>query len=225
VLPYQLSLISLPAGVPLPVVVIAGVLQSAIVVTVAVVAGNWLSARAGLETPLLDAALERKRVAPLLSAIVGPSVILGLTAALLTVALDALLFLPAVGRAAAPGAHQPPIWAGALASLYGGITEEILLRYGVMSLFAWFFTRVMRGGAAYWAAIVMSAVLFGLGHLPATAAVLPLNALVVARAIVLNGIGGVVFGWLYWRLGLEAAMVGHLSADLVLHVGLEALGG
>jgi hypothetical protein len=27
-----------------------------------------------------------------------------------------------------------------------------------------------------------------------------------------------VFGWMYWRHGLIAAMVAHASADVVLHV-------
>jgi hypothetical protein len=35
---------------------------------------------------------------------------------------------------------------------------------------------------------------------------------------VLNGIGGIVFGWLYWRNGLESAMTAHFSADIVVHV-------
>jgi membrane protease YdiL (CAAX protease family) len=70
-----------------------------------------------------------------------------------------------------------------------------------------------------WIAIVVVAVAFGLAHLPATAAIgLPIDTLVASRAIVLNGIGGVAFGWLYWRYGLESAMVGHFSADIVLHV-------
>ena len=65
---------------------------------------------------------------------------------------------------------------------------------------------------------MLAAVVFGLGHLPATAALLPLTPAVIARAVVLNGIPGVVFGWLFWRRGLEAAMVAHFGADLVLHV-------
>ena len=48
--------------------------------------------------------------------------------------------------------------------------------------------------------------------------IIPLTPLVITRAILLNGIGGVVFGWLYWKRGLEAAMIAHFSADIVLHV-------
>jgi membrane protease YdiL (CAAX protease family) len=70
-----------------------------------------------------------------------------------------------------------------------------------------------------WIAIVVIAVVFGLSHLPGTAAIgLPLDALVVTRAIILNSIAGVACGWLYWRRGLESAMLSHFSADIVLHV-------
>jgi membrane protease YdiL (CAAX protease family) len=74
-----------------------------------------------------------------------------------------------------------------------------------------------------WTANILTAVLFGLAHLPATAALLPLTPLVIVRAIVLNGLAGVVFGWLYWRRGILLAMTSHFCADLVLHVIAPAL--
>jgi len=58
---------------------------------------------------------------------------------------------------------------------------------------------------------------FGLGHLPATAAIMPLPPELVARALVLNGIPGLVFGVLYRGNGLESAMLAHFSTDIVLH--------
>ncbi|PKL71234.1 MAG: CPBP family intramembrane metalloprotease, partial [Methanobacteriales archaeon HGW-Methanobacteriales-2] len=45
-----------------------------------------------------------------------------------------------------------------------------------------------------------------------------ITPMVIARAIVLNGIGAIIFGWLYWKKGLESAMISHFSADIVLHV-------
>ena len=45
-----------------------------------------------------------------------------------------------------------------------------------------------------------------------------LDAGVVVRTVLLNAIGGAVFGWLFWRRGLEMAVVAHVSADMVLHV-------
>lgn len=44
---------------------------------------------------------------------------------------------------------------------------------------------------------------------------LPLNPLVVIATLVLNGIGGLVFGWLFWTFGLESAILGHFLADAI----------
>ena len=41
---------------------------------------------------------------------------------------------------------------------------------------------------------------------------------VVVRTIALNAIAGIAFGWLFWKHGLEMAMLAHFSADIVLHV-------
>ena len=64
----------------------------------------------------------------------------------------------------------------------------------------------------------MAAVIFGLGHLPATVALVPLTPFLVVRAIALNGTLGVVAGFLFWRYGIEMAMICHFFADIVLHV-------
>jgi hypothetical protein len=112
--------------------------------------------------------------------------------------------------------------------LYGGITEELLVRFGLLSGIAALATRLVgrRGGAVsapvMWGAVVAAALLFGLGHLPATAAVVDLTPAVVLRALLLNGLAGIVFGWLYWRRSLEAAMVAHVSFHLVL-LGVSVL--
>jgi len=112
-----------------------------------------------------------------------------------------------------------------LESFTGGVNEEVMFRLFGVSLVAWVGGLVSRDSegrprpAVLWIAIVVVAVAFGLSHLPATAAIgLPLDALVVTRAIILNSIVGIACGWLYWRRGLESAMVAHFSADIVLHV-------
>ncbi len=58
---------------------------------------------------------------------------------------------------------------------------------------------------------------FGLGHLPATSVILPLTPLVVVRAVILNGLAGIAFGYLFFTTGLESAMISHFTADLILH--------
>ncbi|NJN80495.1 MAG: CPBP family intramembrane metalloprotease, partial [Anaerolineales bacterium] len=69
-----------------------------------------------------------------------------------------------------------------------------------------------------WIANILAAVAFGVGHLPTAALIFPLTTLVVIRIILLNSLGGIIFGWLYQTRGIESAMVAHFSADIVLHV-------
>jgi membrane protease YdiL (CAAX protease family) len=36
-------------------------------------------------------------------------------------------------------------------------------------------------------------------------------------------VGGVVLGWLYWKKGLEAAIVAHLAADAFIYLGVASV--
>ena len=133
--------------------------------------------------------------------------------------LDPLLPKP-LHAIADPGTGRSAL-NGLLASFYGGIAEELQLRLFLMTLLVWVVARLGRRqppAAVYWTAIVVAALLFGAGHLPAAAKLWGLTDIVVLRTIVLNAIAGVAFGWLYWRRGIEMAMLGHFSADIVLHV-------
>jgi membrane protease YdiL (CAAX protease family) len=115
-------------------------------------------------------------------------------------------------------------WKAFLASFYGGIAEEILLRLFLVSLFVWITFKIKRTkdgkptNFGIWLSIIVAAIIFGLGHLPATAQITSVTGLVIIRAVVLNGIGGIIFGWLYWKKGLESAIIAHFSADMVLHI-------
>ncbi len=77
-----------------------------------------------------------------------------------------------------------------------------------------------------WAAIILAAVLFGLGHLPALAGMVTLTPLIVFRTVLLNALGGLLFGWLFWRRNLETAIVAHAAGHVgffVINVGAALL--
>jgi hypothetical protein len=126
-------------------------------------------------------------------------------------------------------ARKSSLWENFSASFYGGINEELLTRLLGVSGLAWLLSLGWRPGAhptpaVFWAAIVVMAILFGLGHLPATKAVAGrITPLLLTRALALNGPIAILCGWLFWRYGVEAAIVAHLAADLVYHVGGTAL--
>jgi len=151
-------------------------------------------------------------------------------AGVLIIVLDVYVFQPLLIKDlgeqinALPENINPPAWQGFLASFYGGIGEELQLRLFFMSLLAWlgsFIVKPINGKAnitILWVANILAAIVFGLGHLSTAALIFPLTTIVVIRIILLNSIGGIIFGWLYQSRGLESAMLAHFSADIVLHV-------
>lgn len=236
VLPYSLELQggifqNLELPISLPVLIVLQVVQSALIFGILTAAGLFFAGRVGLGAPILEAHLRGEPVADKIRAILPLSIIVGVVASVLIIALDIAIFQPALLRELGDSADalnlqnaQPAAWKGFLASFYGGIVEEVLLRLFLMSFLAWlgkFISHTADGlptPGVFWAANILAAMLFGLAHLPATATIIPLTPLVITRAIVLNGLAGVGFGWLYWKRGLEAAMISHFTADIVLHV-------
>jgi membrane protease YdiL (CAAX protease family) len=217
--------------IPLPIVLTLQIVQNAILFAIAIFSGLFFAGRVGLGTPILDSITRGESVADRVRSILPLSIILGVVSTLVVLGLEFFYFQPAMlkelGNTASAlnlQTSQPAAWKGFLASFYGGIAEEILLRLFVMSLLVWlggFLSKTADGKptqAVFWIANILAAVLFGLGHLPTTALLVPLTPLVIARAILLNGLIGVACGWLYWKRGLESAMISHFSADLVLHV-------
>jgi hypothetical protein len=203
--------------------------QTAVLLLIAVFAGLWASRRLGLAIPLVSAWLTRQPLPRDAGRTLLWAFAIGLAVGAILILLDSLVFahMPSVAGLvkSTPGSDaRPSAWQGLLASFYGGIDEEILLRLGLMSVLALALRAVWRRrdpalpSGIFWIANILAAVLFGLGHLPATAALVPLTAAVVLRAIVLNGVAGIVFGVLFRRYGLEWAMASHFSADIVLHV-------
>jgi Type II CAAX prenyl endopeptidase Rce1-like len=107
--------------------------------------------------------------------------------------------------------------------LYGGITEELLLRWGVLTLLVWAAWRLFQKGQGqprgvyFVSAIVISSLIFGLGHLPLVVALgSNFTAAIVLYIVSANSVFGLIAGYLYWRKGLEAAIVAHMMAHVVI---------
>jgi membrane protease YdiL (CAAX protease family) len=121
--------------------------------------------------------------------------------------------------------RPPPggFWTRASSAFYGGIAEEIMVRWGLLSTLAALLQRV---GARqpFWPANLLSALVFGALHLPSVVLVgVALTTGVFAHVLVCNAIAGAVFGWMFRRRGLEGAMVAHGAADVWLQAALPAL--
>jgi membrane protease YdiL (CAAX protease family) len=236
VLPYVLTLVpqigQKSGHLPLsrPALVVISLVQSAVLLGVMTFCGLWAARRLGMGAPVVDAWVNGRPTPPHVARGARTAALLGLAAGLAMLAMDLWLFAPlspeGVGRLVRQ--PQPPAWMGLLASVEGGLTEEVELRLFLLSVIALALRRVtggahqagtpLMGSAVFWTANIVAAVLFGLGHLPVTSRLVSLTPVVVARALVLNGLVGVIAGVLFRRRGIEAAMVCHFSADLIFHV-------
>lgn len=214
-----------PAGVtlpPLPVLVAAQVGQLAVLIGGAVAVGVALAPRVQLRSHLTDSRVSGTRPWAAIKADAPLASLAGAATGLVIVALDRLFqpWMPAALQAAQ--AQPRGVGVTVAGILYGGITEELLLRWGLMTLLAWIAWRVVQRGQGVprpWlicAAIGVSAVLFGIGHLGAAAALVPLTPAVIIRTVLLNAGAGVVFGYLFWRRSLEAAMIAHAGAHVAM---------
>lgn len=209
---------------PLPMVVIRllNILQPALLLAAAVLVGGKLAPQVGLTAPVAQAWAERRPWLPALR----PQLLPGLAGA--AVAAPAiigcwLLWRPFLSPSFVQKAEEfnrilPPV----TRVLYGGITEEVLLRWGFMTFVVWAAWKGLQKGRGaprpvfVVASIIVSAVVFGAGHLPIAIALsgAPTPAL-ISYVIVANSIFGVIAGLLYWKKGLESAIVAHV----LTHVG------
>lgn len=193
--------------------------QSLVLLAIAAAVGSGLAHKVALDAPLLSAIAAPKSMVVPVSKLLIPGVVGGLAGGLLL--LVANRFTPSALVLLQDKYSLPLV----TRVLYGGITEEVLCRWGLMTLFVWVLWRLFQGGIGspsmlvMVSSIVLSAVLFGLGHLPAARAMLgALSTQITLFVIVGNAIFGLVAGYLYWQYGLEAAIVAHIVAHVVAYV-------
>lgn len=202
---------------PLGILMLLQGLQYSILLAISILIGIGCAYRVGLRSHLIDHWVFHTAKSPSFAVEMKWSLGVGAAAAIVLLLLDRLM-QPALPEALQAANNTEPSGLNLLTAMfYGGITEEILMRWGLMSLLVWIAWKVLKQGITlpsqgiYQGAIVLAALVFGLLHLPATAAVVPLTPLVIIRAILLNGIAGIAFGWLFWQYSLEAAMLAHIS--------------
>jgi Type II CAAX prenyl endopeptidase Rce1-like len=103
----------------------------------------------------------------------------------------------------------------ALGVLYGGLTEEILLRWGLLSVLALGFIKLMPRHLALVLAATLATIAFALAHVPAVGleAGMMTTPLLI-RTLVWNGALGAAFATAFLRHGLEAAILAHIGVHL-----------
>lgn len=201
VLPF---LIVVPEGVPS----VAVVLNPLVMVLVASLCGAWAAPKLGLKSVLIfGGAMSVRQIAAWLIA----SFVLGVLVAMLDHAVAPLWRTGGV-ETLREGRDVSILILGLV---YGGLTEEVVFRFGLVSLLAVGFRTVLSRTSSLRLSVALAALAFAHAHLPI---VLLENGdvtfTVVMRTLLWNSLLGLGFGAAYLRRGLEAAIAAHMGVHL-----------
>jgi membrane protease YdiL (CAAX protease family) len=214
VIPYARYLGSIPKEAPIWRVLLVSSLQAALVYGFVC----WMSFKILPKTDLCPFVMRNPR-----KRIIYPAIVSGVFVGLVIFFANKTVF---ASSALTKAGIDPPFWAGALASIYGAINEEVLLRLFFFTLIYFLLNKACNYNpnkrlVLLWIANILTALFFGAAHLPAALDILgSLPVFEISYVLTLNGIAGIVFGWLYWSRGLWTAMAAHFVTDLMIHVFL-----
>lgn len=220
-IPQLTSLSSEPLPMSVFWVQVVSVIQSSLLLLMMVLVGAIFAKRVNLSTPIIDKLCGVSTNFPRLSDILLPALFGGVIGGLCLVVFFYFMadWLP-VDFLQASEQFTPP-WHTKL--LYGGITEEIIVRWGLMSFFTWGSYRIFQRKASqiraynYVIGILLSALLFGLGHLPVALMLTESPTIFLYLYIIVgNAIFGCIAGWLFYKRGLECAILAHILAHLTM---------
>jgi hypothetical protein len=215
------------SGVEMPfpplILKLLNILQPTVLLSFAVLIGVSLAPSVDLHAPAMEAAARDGDFGAALKPQIAPGLVGGFLGGIVVI-LSWVLWKPFLPSEFVTRAEQLNRFLPFLTRLlYGGITEELLLRWGVMTLLVWAAWRLLQKrqgkprGIYFVSAILLSSVVFGLGHLPlASALAVRMTVPIVLYVTVANSIFGLIAGYLYWKKGLESAIIAHMLAHVVI---------
>lgn len=188
-----------------------------IMLLVATVLGVILHENVNLKAPIITGVLKRNYDSKMLIEIGKYGLLIGVLSGVLLLLIQLAYnpFLP--NEFIELGEKIKPSIAARF--LYGGFTEEILLRFGLMTMIVWLASKVFKSLSpkVYWIGIIISSILFALGHFPIVFQSIENPSITLMSFILIgNSVSGLLFGWLYWKKGLESAFIGHIITHVVL---------
>jgi hypothetical protein len=200
-------LVDVPEGVPSAALAVG----PAVLLLAAALAGAWASVRIGTRSRLiLHSSLDHRDI------IFG--IAAGILAGIAVAAIDqaTLSFWRSEATRPLSVIENLSLRQFAIGVLYGGLTEEIVFRWGIGSIVAALSLLILPRRSAIPFSIVVAAALFSVAHLPAAFVGSETWAIgAIVRTLGWNVLLGLLFGTLLFRKSLEVAIIAHVG----FHVG------
>ena len=221
------SLLRLPPGTEVPkftpLLKVLSLIQPSVLMGLAVLLGVNLASKVNLSAPVAEAIATRLPIAPRLRPQIVPGVIGGVIGGTFIVVCGAMLrplVAPEISQRIEALAKLLPL---VTRLLYGGIIEELLLRWGFMTLLVWLGWRFLQKRVGtptpgvLVGSILLSSLVFAAGHLPVALLLLPeATVVIVIFVLTANSAFGLICGYLYWKKGLESAIIAHMVGHVVM---------
>ncbi len=128
---------------------------------------------------------------------------------------------------------HPPFPTSIVAAITAGIGEETMFRLFFISFWTWLVSKIILRGRAftpvYWFFSVLSAIAFGMAHLPSLmflyhwTTISQVPPVLLAELILLNGLMGLVAAYVFKRFGFLAPVGVHFWSDIIWHAIWGAL--
>lgn len=195
-------------------------INPAILLLIAVIIGTLLYDKVGFSVPTISSILKIEQPKIKFIEQIKYGIILGLISGIL-ITLISIIFKSSLPQEFIDLGNKIKITVIAR-FIYGGFTEELLMRFGFMTLVVWIVSKVTNNlvNSTYWIGIILASILFGLGHFPVVFNTVPNPSITLLTYVLIgNSIAGLFFGWLYWKKGLEAAFIGHIFAHVAMIIG------
>ena len=226
------TLSEMPFSIPVLMTINAGI--NGIIAIILSGFGLLMASRIGLGLPFIEKAINKKPIWHKTGKYIAIGMVAGLFVSALVIEVDALIFAQPLTNILEPTGVdlrglRPAFWQGFLAAFSAGVIEETLFRLFAMTLFLWIGHWLSKNEdnrptlIVFVIANLLAALLFALTHIGNLSLfeVEPTTAIII-RILVLNSILALPMGWLYWRFGLETAVIGHTTTDIIV-VGVGTL--
>lgn len=194
-------------------------IQNFLIIIIAIVLGGFLASKSGLGAPAIEAIFTSDSSWLILKQQFFPALLTGIAGALILITFYHYFAKARLGEESISAIESLRREISLTTRvLYGGIVEEVIARWGLMSIFAFLFLLLptLPEFAAIWLAIVASALLFAYLHLPSyIAAGAKKDQEFIMWMICQNVWTALIFGYLFWQYGLEAAIMAHIIFHII----------